>query len=129
MSLTPSHAAAMPSTILSVIYNKAMPNFPFCNSVRFSAEKEEKVVKPPQIPVAKKTFQLFKKDSSFILNASTMPIIKLPAMFTAKVPKGKFLTVTDRYMAYLSIEPSAPPKPTNKKFLIIRITDLLQKYI
>ena len=92
---------------------------PLCNSSKFSNEKAEKVVKPPQTPVARNNFQLYNNDSSFILSAMMRPIKKQPIIFTANVGHGKNLELIIKDIPYLSIEPIPPPRATNKKFLSI----------
>ena len=52
-NLNPHHAAVMPNMMLKEMYSIAIKNFPCCASCKFSAAKAEKVVKPPQTPVAK----------------------------------------------------------------------------
>ena len=56
----------------------------------FSILNAEKVVKPPQIPVARNNFQLFEKPASFKLRPITIPMMRLPAIFTSRVESGKF---------------------------------------
>lgn len=109
----------MPNTMLNPIYNNAMLYLPLCSSPMFSNEKAEKVVNPPQRPVARNSFQLFEKLSSLILRANTTPMMKLPIMFTLKVAIGKCLLLNNKPVAYLNTEPAAPPNPISKKSLTI----------
>jgi len=96
-----------------------MPNLPLCSNPIFSNEKAEKVVKPPQIPVARNNLQLFDRPASLILRANTIPIIKLPMIFTDRVAYGNSFEFVNKETAYLTIEPMLPPRPTSNKFLII----------
>ena len=52
-----------------------------------SLENVEKVVNPPQIPVAKHSPIGIHQSS--VENANIIPIMRHPMMFTNKVPKGK----------------------------------------
>lgn len=51
-------------------------------------EKDEKVVNPPQIPVAKNILISFESKLDLSLKPKTIPIIKLPTIFTTNVPTG-----------------------------------------
>jgi hypothetical protein len=55
---------------------------------RFSYEKVEKVVKPPQKPVARNNFRLLSAGVNFNVYPITRPRIKLPVMFMIKVAAG-----------------------------------------
>ena len=96
-----------------------MPILPLCSNPKFSNENAEKVVKPPQIPVARNNFQLSEMPSPLILMANTRPIIKQPMIFTDSVANGNSLDLINKDVPYLTIEPMLPPKPTSNKFLII----------
>jgi hypothetical protein len=54
----------------------------------FSRLKEEKVVKPPQKPVARKKRQDFDKGCGFSVRPQRKPIRRHPAIFTSNVPSG-----------------------------------------
>ena len=47
------------------------------------------VVKPPQNPAVKESFNALLKSGLFINNIYKNPRIKLPAIFTTRVEKGK----------------------------------------
>ena len=79
----------MPKIILVLIYERDNRYFPFCSICKFSILNAEKVVKPPQIPVARNNFQLLEKPACFILSPITIPITRLPAIFTRRVGTGK----------------------------------------
>ena len=89
----------------------------YCESLskfKVSIEKEEKVVSPPQNPIAIRNLRLL-ETSSFSANPKIkMPIIKLPKKFAASVPNGK---ITETFSAkktdkkYLKL----PPKPAPMK--------------
>lgn len=85
----------------------------------FSTLKVEKVVKPPHMPVAKNSFKLVEIKLLLSLKASTIPIAKLPIIFIIKVENGNPFVLNTLLNKYLHIAPIAPPKPTNKKLLII----------
>jgi len=51
--------------------------------------------------------------------ANTIPIIKLPVIFTARVAEGNNFYCINKLLPYLSIDPIPPPNPTSNKFLII----------
>ena len=75
------------------------------------------MVKPPQIPVAKNSFQLVSKDGLRSEMANTIPIIKLPMLSTKKVAIGKVLFLNQTENKNRSILPAAPPKSISNKFL------------
>lgn len=54
----------------------------------FSKAKEEKVVKPPQKPVANNNLNSGERMLPLLPNPKMMPIIKQPKILTPKVPKG-----------------------------------------
>ena len=54
-----------------------------------SSANDEKVVKPPQNPVIRKTFIDGEMRCVFSARPKKMPITKLPMMLTANVPQGK----------------------------------------
>ncbi len=70
------------------MYKKLYKYCPSFNIFIVSSEKDENVVKPPQIPVAKN-----KRHSGDTLNFSDkpniIPITKQPKILTVKVPNGK----------------------------------------
>ena len=79
-----------------------------------SSANDEKVVKPPQNPVIRKTFIDGEMRCVFSARPKKMPITKLPMMLTANVPQGKAETV----MTWASFPvrkrrhvPIKPPKP------------------
>lgn len=106
-----------------------MPILPLCSNPKFSNENAEKVVKPPQIPVARNNFQLSEILSSLILMANTSPIIKQPMIFTDSVANGNSFDLINKDVPYLIIEPRLPPKPTSNKFFIIGFMDLREMCI
>lgn len=114
--LKPSHAAPNPSNTLPTAYNANNPIRPCWINCKFSALKAEKVVKPPQIPVAKNNLQLVSKEGLRRETAITNPMINEPMMFTSKVANGKWLFFIQRAVNDRSILPAAPPKPTSRRF-------------
>lgn len=88
----------------------------------FSHAKAEKVVNPPQKPIASTYFQSASPILFFCRKPRTIPISRLPEIFTIKVAKGnfesKFLFITTEEM-YRSTLPKPPPRPTNNTFLNI----------
>ncbi|MCW3093635.1 MAG: hypothetical protein JWP81_4704 [Ferruginibacter sp.] len=118
MNLKPNQTAIMPSNTLPVIFSASIPYLRASKSRKLSSEKAEKVVKPPQIPVAKNNFQLPANASFFTLSAITRPIIKLPVILINKIASGKARGPTSNALAYLIMLPIAPPNPIIKKFLI-----------
>lgn len=89
INLKPIQTAVIPNSKLAALYNSIIIGLPVCNNSKFSNEKAEKVVKPPQIPVAKNSFQLWLKASFFKLRAITIPIMKQPLVLTNNVATGK----------------------------------------
>ena len=89
INLKPIQTAVIPNNKLATLYNTIIIGLPFSNNSKFSNEKAEKVVKPPQIPVAKNNFQLWLKASFFKLRATTIPMMKLPQVLINKVATGK----------------------------------------
>ena len=74
--------------MLNPVYIKTEAICPFCIKVRFSAVKDEKVVKPPQIPTIKNRRKPGDIISLFPEIPIIKPISKLPNTFTDKVPIG-----------------------------------------
>ena len=79
-----------------------------------SSASDEKVVKPPQNPVIRKTF--IDGEMAWVFSASPkkMPMMKLPIRLTANVPHGNAETV----MTWASLPvrkrrqvPMKPPRP------------------
>ena len=77
---------------------------------------DEKVVKPPKNPTANSSLiDSLLKVILFISSAVTIPIKKLPTIFTVNVPNGKLILVKFLAMIeiiYLNIEPIPPPMNT-----------------
>ena len=84
-----------------------------------SAEKDEKVVKPPKNPTVIKIFHESKFERP-IKNAKKIPIKKLPKIFTVKVPRGKSpgFPAKKVVVKYLQTAPNPPPKKTKNIFVI-----------
>ena len=99
-------------------YAKNREIFPSRSNVTFSNEKVEKVVKPPQIPVIRKSFTCSGIEEFFILIAQNMPSKKQPEIFTTKVPHGKKLFENNLLMVNLATLPIAPPVAIQNKFFI-----------
>ncbi len=78
----------MPNKTLEVMYADAYKSCPSRIKLKVSFEKAEKVVNPPQIPVAKNS-RISGDIFVLSLSANTSPIVKQPKIFTPKVPKGK----------------------------------------
>lgn len=74
--------------MLRPVYRSIGNNCPLCMSTRFSLVNDEKVVNPPHIPTIKKSRH--SAESNILLSEIPVknPIIKLPAIFTARVPTG-----------------------------------------
>lgn len=106
-----------PETTLPAAYIASAIYFPFNTYCRFSNEKAEKVVKPPQTPVARKSRQLSAKLIFLKLYAMTIPIRKLPAILMSNVAKTCGLGPMANAQPYLNIPPIAPPAPTRIKLL------------
>ena len=70
------------------MYAEAYKSCPSRIKLKVSLEKAEKVVNPPQMPVAKNNRI---SGDIFVLSLSpkTSPITKQPIIFTPNVPKGK----------------------------------------
>lgn len=62
--------------------------FSFINPIP-SNVKAEKVVKPPQIPVIRKSFQFSFTAKDLKVSPQKKPISKQPTILTANVPQGK----------------------------------------
>lgn len=98
------------------MYNIQAIIFPSSSKCMFSILKAEKVVNPPQIPVARNNRHCsFMKFPLIRLKPMINPIIKLPTIFTSKVAKGKLLVLNNKYTAYLNTDPINPPRPTSRK--------------
>ena len=71
--------------MLREMYNKEDIILPSCKSLAFSMLNAEKVVNPPQIPVARNVFQLLLMNEYLMLSPTNKPINKLPLIFIKKV--------------------------------------------
>lgn len=112
------NVAANPNNKLPHKYKPKLP-YRCCSSILIhSHEKLEKVVNPPQMPVAKNK-RHSPKPACLAANPITMPMIKQPMMFTVNVANGNLSCLIITENKYLSIEPMVPPMPTNIKFRII----------
>lgn len=101
---------------LREIYNIAVQVLLPLNKLMFSKAKLEKVVNPPQNPIAIRYFSELSVFPVFCRYPNANPIIKLPKTFTVIVCignlKSKYLFVeTD--IKYLKMLPAPPPNPTN----------------
>ena len=63
-------------------YEAAVIYEPFSNSPPVSRAKDEKVVKPPQIPILRKRTSLGESENCFNASAETSPIRKQPSILT-----------------------------------------------
>ena len=63
--------------------------FPALKSQKVSRANVEYVVSAPIIPVDKKDLVCTENSSVWLKSANSMPSIRLPIMFTLRVPKGK----------------------------------------
>ena len=89
-SQSPKTTAKIPTPMLDNIYRAKLRSSPLRNKWCFSKAKAEKVVKPPQKPVAKKRAPLDEKRLPLVVRPRTKPISKQPIILTMKVPKKKF---------------------------------------
>ena len=87
--------------------------------INFFSENVENVVKPPHTPV-------FKNKSIFLENLSlklAIPVINpikiAPIILVINVKNGNPIFTGIRLIAYLAIDPTAPPKATNKNAIFI----------
>ena len=83
-----------------------------------SHEKDENVVNPPQIPVAKNK-RHSPKPACLDAIPIMIPIKKEPIMFTVNVAKGNESCFISSENKYLHAEPMEPPVITSIKFLNI----------
>ena len=54
--------------MLEIIYNNIKNSLPSFIKLRLSIEKVENVVKPPQMPIPKKRYNLFQMNVIFLIN-------------------------------------------------------------
>ena len=121
----PSQTINIPSTTLTMIYISITIQWRCCNSKKLSFAKDEKVVKPPQKPVISNA--LIAGVIACVRSAipNRIPIIKLPTIFTTKVPNGKPPTTNkwhNRPVAYRRQVPTKPPRPAKNIIFIIYIS-------
>ena len=106
----PATVASSPNATLPVVYSKKYSRWPERSNEIFSSEKVEKVVKPPQMPVIKKSFVPGWSNWPFSNSPKNTPMARQPRIFTNMVPMGKadgcslYETVCKPYR-------STPPKP------------------
>ena len=82
---------------------------------KFSQEKVEKVVKPPQIPVARNNLYSSVNQSNLSGSVRNIPMRKHPMIFTKKVEYGNGLLihpVNDLLTKYRNALPIPPPRKT-----------------
>lgn len=82
----------------------------------FSFVKDEKVVKPPQIPTINNSLMSAVIHSLLIGTPAKNPMMKLPKILTASVPIGnaiKHSFVFHLEIMYRPILPINPPRPTS----------------
>lgn len=91
----------------------------------FSKAKAEKVVKPPQKPVAKNSVEFWDNRLLLADKPKIRPIRRQPIIFTKKVPKKKFGNKGFKgfEMAYLRTLPNPPPKKTRMACFIPKCTN------
>lgn len=101
---------------LAEIYPHATIQFSRCRRLNKSIPKVENVVNPPQIPKIQKA----RKISSlprFPPHLLKTPIKKAPPKF-AKIVAVKLWVLKKWAIAARRIEPTAPPRPTKRKYFI-----------
>ena len=113
----PTYTAIIPRTTLPPEYAAACHSCWVRRRVKVSLQNVEKVVKPPQNPTVRKSFQL----SDMPVPRSTMPqktpISKQPKRFTAIVPIGKTarkVPCKSFGRSHRETDPKAPPMAIQK---------------
>ncbi len=92
-NLKAKKVAANPTNKDTPIYENAKKYWLSRISDIVSSENDENVVKPPQKPANISNCILVVIKSDFVLIPNKYPIIKLPKIFTKKVPKGNGIVV------------------------------------
>lgn len=85
----PAYTASRPTNRLRAAYRAAVSKAPPRSSAKFSLQKVEKVVKPPQKPTVRNSFRPSPSPSRRAARPHTSPINRHPTTFTAKVCSGK----------------------------------------
>ena len=84
----PTHTNSRPRAKLPTAYAPKPQKWRLSNSDSISWLSDEKVVNPPQKPVIRKAFIRGEMTPPFSTRPNSTPMMKLPTMFTIKVPHG-----------------------------------------
>src|SRR5262245_58467184 len=88
-TVLPSHTSPKPMITFAPILTSALNASPSRNRLIVSLPKEEKVVKPPRMPINIKARDSGVKAPRASASCDRKPITKQPIRFTVNVPKGK----------------------------------------
>lgn len=109
--VNPKKTAANPAILLAKIFRKASLYSPVLSKAIELSAKEEKVVKPPNIPANRNT-RTFTEKLQVSAKAQQKPIRNDPDTLTLNIPKGKEWSVkrcTHEDTRNLNNVPNAPP--------------------
>ncbi len=112
----PNHVNNKQRNTLNIIYTKNNKILPCFNKLKFSHEKAEKVVNPPQNPIERKCVHEFLSGIKGI--PQNRPIRSEPVTFTPNVAKGKTGVINCdiiRTIPNRRTLPNPPPIKTNEK--------------
>ncbi len=111
----PKLAAITPINILNKIFDKNFINSSAKNNFADATVKVENVVYEPKNPIIANNLNEIDSPDLLSKNPIIIPSIKDPDIFTIKVPsKFEFnLDIANKFIAYLDIDPNAPPEATN----------------